>query len=123
MNWTNTRNEGGVWKLHDEVSSAAFESMEALWSAFLEVGDLDMVRSTEKALRLMASHGDHTGAMKLLEGICALTELTPTKDFTDCQRHPALAQMFMEKFLAESEDFIFDTGMDNVMDLIMNEAR
>ena len=67
MNWTNTRNEGGVWKLHDEVSNAAFESMEALWSAFLEVGDLeDMVRSTEKALRLMASHGDHTGAMKLL---------------------------------------------------------
>ena len=67
MNWTNTRNEGGVWKLHDEVSSAAFESMEALWSAFLEVGDLeDMVRSTEKALWLMASHGDHTGAMKLL---------------------------------------------------------
>lgn len=40
MNWTNTRNEGGVWKLHDEVSSAAFESMEALWSAFLEAGDL-----------------------------------------------------------------------------------
>ena len=40
--------------------------MEALWSAFLEVGDLDMVRSTETALRLMASHGDHTGAMKLL---------------------------------------------------------
>ena len=97
--------------------------MEALWSAFLEAGDLDMVRSTEKALRLMASHGDHTGAMKLLEGIYALTELTPTKDFTDCQRQPALAQMFMEKFLAESEDFIFDTGMDNVMDLIMNEAR
>ena len=79
MNWTNTRNEGGVWKLHDEVSSAAFESMEALWSAFLEVGDLDMVRSTETALRLMASHGDHTGAMKLLEGIYALTELTPTR--------------------------------------------
>ena len=46
MNWTNTRNEGGVWKLHDEVSSAAFESMEALWSAFLEAGDLDMVRSS-----------------------------------------------------------------------------
>ena len=45
------------------------------------------------------------------------------EDFTDCQRHPALAQMFMEEFLAESEDFIFDTGMDNVMDLIMNEAR
>ena len=85
MNWTNTRNEGGVWKLHDEVSSAAFESTEALWSAFLEAGDLDMVRSTEKALRLMASHGDHTGAMKLLEGIYALTELTPTKDFPAAQ--------------------------------------
>ena len=71
MNWTNTRNEGGVWKLHDEVSNATFESMEALWSAFLEVGDLDMVRSTGTALRLMVSHGDHTGAMKLLEGIYA----------------------------------------------------
>ena len=96
--------------------------------AGIGIGDLiGAIRMTitDKPLVIVATHGhgDHTGAMKLLEGIYALTELTPTKDFTDCQRHPALAQMFMEEFLAESEDFIFDTGMDNVMDLIMNEAR
>ena len=64
------------------------------------------------------SHGDHTGAMKLLEGVYALVEIAPSEDFTDCQKYPALAQMFMEEFLAESEDFIFDAGMEDVLALL-----
>ena len=115
--------EARVEKLADEVRSTAQQSMEALWSAFLEVGELDMVRATEKALRLMVSHGDHTGAMKVLEGVYALAEVAPSEDFTDCQRYPALAQMFMEEFLAESGDFIFDVGMDDVLELLMNEGQ
>ena len=115
--------EARVEKLADEVRSTAQQSMEALWSAFLEVGELDMVRATEKALRLLVSHGDYTGAMKLLEGIYALVEIAPSEDFTDCQQYPALAQMFMEEFLAESEDFIFDTGMEDVLALLMDEGQ
>ena len=113
--------EARVEKLADEVRSAAQQSMEALWSAFLEVGELDMVRATEKALRLMVSHGDCTGAMKVLEGVYALVEIAPLEDFTDCQQYPALAQMFMEEFLAASEDFIFDAGMEDVLALLMDE--
>ena len=113
--------EARVEKLADEVRSTAQQSMEALWSAFLEVGELDMVRATEKALRLMVSHGDCTGAMKVLEGVYALVEIAPSEDFTDCQQYPALAQMFMEEFLAESEDFIFDAGMEDVLALLMDE--
>ena len=97
--------------------------MESLWSAFLEVGELDMVRATEKALRLLASHGDYTGAMKMLEGIYALVEIAPSENFTDCQQYPALAQMFMEEFLGESEDFIFDVGMDDVLELLTDEGQ
>ena len=115
--------EARIEKLADEVCSAAYKSMEALWSAFLEVGELDMVRATEKALRLLVSHGDHTGAMKVLEGVYALAEVAPSEDFTDCQQYPALAQMFMEEFLAESGDFIFDVGMDDVLELLMNEGQ
>jgi len=89
--------EARVEKLADEVRSTAQQSMEALWSAFLEVGELDMVRATEKALRLMVSHGDCTGAMKVLEGVYALVEIAPSEDFTDCQQYPALAQMFMDE--------------------------
>ena len=84
---------------------------------------MDMVRATEKALRLMVSHGDCTGAMKVLEGVYALVEIAPSEDFTDCQQYPALAQMFMEEFLAESEDFIFDAGMDDVLALLMDEGQ
>ena len=113
--------EARIEKLADEVRSAAQQSMEALWSAFLEVGELDMVRATEKALRLMVSHGDCTGAMKVLEGVYALVEIAPLEDFTDCQQYPALAQMFMEEFLAASEDFIFDAGMEDVLALLMDE--
>ena len=115
--------EARVEKLADEVRSAAQQSMEALWSAFLEVGELDMMRATEKALRLMVSQGDCTGAMKVLEGVYALVEIAPSEDFTDCQKYPALAQMFMEEFLAESEDFIFDAGMEDVLALLMDEGQ
>ena len=116
-------NKSTIDKLTEEVYDAARKSMEALWSAFLEVGELDMVRATEKALRLLVSHGDCTGAMKVLEGVYALTEIAPSEDFTDCQRYVPLSQMFMEEFLGESEDFIFDEGMDGVMELLMNENR
>ena len=105
--------------LVSEVRSAASESTEALWNAFLEIGDLDMVRAMEKALRLLVSHGDYIGAMKMLEGIYALVEIAPSEDFTDCQQH--LAQMFMEEYLAKSEDFIFDTGMNDVLALLTSE--
>ena len=115
--------EARIEKLADEVRSTAQQSMEALWSAFLEVGELDMVRATEKALRLLVSHGDCTGAMKVLEGVYALVEIAPSEDFTDCQQYPALAQMFMEEFLAESEDFIFDAGMEDVLSLLMDEGQ
>ena len=107
--------------LVSEVRSAASESTDALWNAFLEIGDLDMVRAMEKALRLLVSHGDYIEAMKVLEGIYALVEIAPSKDFTDCQLHSALAQMFMEEYLAKSEDFIFDTGMDDVLALLTSE--
>ena len=103
------------------VRSAAGESMEALWNAFLEVGELNVVQAMEKALRLWVSHGDYIEAMKVLEGIYALVEMAPSEDFTDCQQHSALAQMFMEEYLAKSEDFIFDTGMDDVLALLTSE--
>ena len=112
-----------IEKLVEKVRNAAHKSVEDLWSAFLEVGDLDMVRATDAALRLLVSSGDHTKAMKLLEGIYALVEIAPTEDFTYCQQYPALAQMFMEDFLAESDEFIFDVGMDDVIDLMLNEVE
>ena len=110
-------------KLCKEVRDAAYQSAACLWSAFLEVGELDMVRATERALSLMAGHGDYAGAMQVLESIYALVEIAPSEDFTDCQQYPALTQMFMEEFLAESEDYIFDMGMDDMLKLLMNESQ
>ena len=37
-------NEARIEKLAEEVRSAAYKSMEGLWSAFLEVGELDSIR-------------------------------------------------------------------------------
>ena len=112
-----------VEKLVETVRSAANESAGDLWSAFLEVGDLDMVRATDAALRLLVSCGEHIRAMKLLEGIYALVEIAPPEIFTACQKYPALSQMFMEEFLAESDEYIFDVGMDDVIDLMLNEGE
>ena len=58
-----------IGKLVEQVRSATHKSVEDLWSAFLEVGTVDMVRATDDALRLMVNSGDHTKAMKLLEGM------------------------------------------------------
>ena len=112
-----------IEKLIEKVRSAANESAGDLWSAFLEVGDLDMVRATDAALRLLVSCGDHIKAMKLLEGIYALVEIAPPEIFTVCQKYPALAQMFMEEFLAESDEFMFDMSMDDVADPMLNEGE
>lgn len=103
MNWRKVEvqnSESQIKTLVGDVRSAANKSMEALWNAFMEVGDPDMLRATERALLLMVSHSDYAGAMKVLEGIYALVEIAPPEDFTDCQQYPALAQMFMEEFLA-----------------------
>ena len=112
-----------IEKLVEKVRSAANESAGDLWGAFLEVGDLDMVRVTDTALRLLVSCGDHIKAMKLLEGLYALVEIAPPEIFTACQKYSPLSQMFMEEFLAESDEFIFDVGMDDVIDLILNEGE
>ena len=115
--------EGRIEKLIREDRSAASKSTGALWNAFLEVGDLGMVRAMEKALRLLVSHGNYIGAMKVLEGIYAMVEIAPSENFTDCQQHPALAQMFMEEFLAESEDFIFDAGMEDALAFLTEKGQ
>ena len=108
MNWRKVEvqnSESQIKTLVGDVRSAANKSMEALWNAFMEVGDPDMLRATERALLLMVSHSDYAGAMKVLEGIYAL------------------AQMFMEEFLAGSEDFIFDAGMENVLAFLTDKGQ
>ena len=50
-------------------------------------------------------------------------EIAPPEDFTDCQQYPALAQMIMEEFLAGSEDFIFDAGMENVLAFLTDKGQ
>lgn len=112
-----------IEKLIEKVRSAANESAGDLWSAYLEVGEMDMVRATDAALRLLVNVGDHIKAMKLVEGIYALVEIAPPEIFTACQKYPALSQMFMEEFLAESDEFIFDVGMDDVIKVMLNEGE
>lgn len=70
-----------VKKLIKDISKAACKGIESLWSEFLEIGDLDMVRATDAALRLLMASGDHVKAMKLLEAVYALTEQEPPREF------------------------------------------
>ena len=80
--------EGRIEKLIREVRSAASKSTGALWNAFPGGGDLDMVRAMEKALRLLVSHGNYIGAMKVLEGIYAMVEIAPSENFTELPAAP-----------------------------------
>ena len=54
MNWRKVEvqnSESQIKTLVGDVRSAANKSMEALWNAFMEVGDPDMLRATERADR------------------------------------------------------------------------
>ena len=103
-----------IKRLVEDISKAACKGIENLWSEFLEIGDLGMVRAMDVALRLLTDSGDRVKTMKLLEAIYALTEQEPPREFTACQEYPVLSQMYMEEFLAESGQFIFDVGMDEI---------
>ena len=61
--------------LADKIRGVAYESIENIWNAFLDLEGLDMVRAMEKDPRLLVSHGNYIGAMKVLEGIYALVEI------------------------------------------------
>ena len=115
--------EARIDQLANHVHRAAYSSTAPLWSAFLWAGELRMVQATEMALRLMVGCGDCMGAMKVLEVIGTLLEIVPSEDFTDCQQYPALAQMFIEEFLAKSEDFIFDAGMEDVLARLLDKGQ
>ena len=121
----NTRNHelNRIDKLHDEIRGTACQSVEGLWGTLLDVGGLELISATEKALRLMVRCGSSADAMMVLEAMYALAEIALPENFSDCQQYPALTRLFMEAFLAESEDFIFDTGMDDVLALLMSEDQ
>lgn len=70
-----------VKKLIKDISKAACKGIENLWSEFREIDDLDMVWTTDAALRLLATSGDLIKAMKLLETIYALTKQEPPREF------------------------------------------
>ena len=111
-----------VEKLFLEVRNAAVKTVEDLWSAISEEDDLDKVQAADTALHLLTDCGAHDKAMKLLEVMYALTEQEPSKEFTACQEYPALSQMFMDEFLVESAQFIFEAGMEEVIDFVLNEG-
>ena len=125
MNWRKVEvqnSESQIKTLVGDVRSAANKSMEALWNAFMEVGDPDMLRATERALLLMVSHSDYAGAMKVLEGIYALVEIAPPEDFTDCQQYPRWRRCSWRNFGGE-RGLHFDAGMENVLAFLTDKGQ
>jgi hypothetical protein len=90
------------------VRDIAYNSSERLWDAVLEVTDTDAARSFYRALKRLVDGGEYPTAMSVVTGLFHLCEMEVPLPVETCCQAPALMQMFLEEFLTESDEFLFD---------------
>lgn len=115
--------EGGgeslMERLGTEVRNAAYQGSEELWSAVLEVLDTDAARTLERALGHLYDMDSAGDAMKLVFALYGLCEMAVPKEIDACDEYPALARLFMDEFLAETDEYLTDVECEELEDAVM----
>lgn len=102
-------------QLADKVREAAYESVESLWSAILDVVDMDTVQCFEQALAALLELRNYDKAMGMVTGLFALCGVEITAGIVACQKYPALMRMFLAEFLAETGECLNDRDIAELM--------
>lgn len=102
-------------QLADTVREAAYESVESLWSAVLDVVDMDTAQCFEQALAALLELRNYNEAMGMVTGLFALCEVEITAGIVACQKYPALMRMFLTEFLAETGEYLNDRDISELM--------
>lgn len=102
-------------QLADKVREAAYENAESLWSAILDVVDMDTAQCFEQALAALLELRNYDKAMGMVAGLFALCGLEITAGIVACQKYPALMRMFLAEFLAETGEYLNDRDIAELM--------
>ena len=102
-------------RLADIVRQMAHESAESLWDAALDVLDMDTARCFEQALTALVELGNHSKAMGMMAGLFTLCGVKITMDVVACQKYPAVMRMFLLEFLAETDEYLTDRDIAELM--------
>ena len=102
-------------QLADKVREAAYESVERLWSAVLDVVDMDTAQCFEQALAALLELRNYDKAMGMVTGLFALCGVEITAGIVACQKYPALMRMFLAEFLAETGEYLNDRDIAELM--------
>lgn len=102
-------------QLADKVREAAYESVESLWSAILDVVDMDTAQCFEQALASLLELRNYDKAMGMVTGLFALCGVEITAGIVACQKYPALMRMFLAEFLAETGEYLNDRDIAELM--------
>lgn len=102
-------------QLADKVREAAYESVESLWSAVLDVVDMDTAQCFEQALAALLELRNYDKAMGMVTGLFALCGVEITAGIVACQKYPALMRMFLAEFLAETGEYLNDRDIAELM--------
>lgn len=102
-------------QLADKVREAAYESAENLWSAILDVVDMDTAQCFEQALAALLELRNYDKAMGMVTGLFALCGVEITAGIVACQKYPALMRMFLAEFLAETGEYLNDRDIAELM--------
>ena len=102
-------------QLADKVREAAYESVESLWSAVLDVVDMDTAQCFEQALAALLELRNYDKAMGMVAGLFALCGVEITAGIVACQKYPALMRMFLAEFLAETGEYLNDRDIAELM--------
>lgn len=102
-------------QLADKVREAAYESAESLWSAVLDVVDMDTAQCFEQALAALLEVRNYDKTMGMVTGLFALCGVEITAGIVACQKYPALMRMFLAEFLAETGEYLSDRDIAELM--------
>ena len=101
--------------LADMVRQAAYESAESLWGAALDMLDMDTARCFEQALTALVELRNYSKAMGMVAGLFVLCGAEITMDVVACQKYPTLMRMFLVEFLAETDEYLTDRDIAELM--------
>ena len=100
-------------KIADEVRHTAYECAEELWEAMLDVMDVRTARCFESALLRLLDRGDCDDvddAVGVMRGLYALCDMAVPGKVEDYKTRPALLRMFVDEFMTETNEYLYDRG-------------
>jgi hypothetical protein len=106
--------DGRIEYLARAVREAAFDGVDILWTAILEDLDTSVARSFYRAVKLLTDGGELDAAMDIVTGLFDLCALDLPAQVDACRLSPGLKRMFLDEFLEETDEYLFDQELSEL---------